>query len=89
MEDTRQLDSTYFRKLQALHKETFSKKAEVRQLSTSKNKLFILEGITTVYIGRKQGPGEGIYILRRSWTDKIGDRLFHFSAIFFCLLCCL
>nr|XP_055159386.1 regulator of G-protein signaling 22 isoform X4 [Nyctereutes procyonoides] len=28
VEDTRQLDSTYFRKLQALHKETFSKKAE-------------------------------------------------------------
>uniref|UniRef100_A0A673U9W6 Regulator of G protein signaling 22 n=1 Tax=Suricata suricatta TaxID=37032 RepID=A0A673U9W6_SURSU len=28
VEETRQLDSTYFRKLQALHKETFSKKAE-------------------------------------------------------------
>ncbi|XP_021544091.1 LOW QUALITY PROTEIN: regulator of G-protein signaling 22 [Neomonachus schauinslandi] len=28
MEETRQLDSTYFRKLQALHKETFSKKTE-------------------------------------------------------------
>ncbi|XP_049709588.1 regulator of G-protein signaling 22 isoform X13 [Elephas maximus indicus] len=27
VEETRQLDSTYFRKLQALHKETFSKKA--------------------------------------------------------------
>ncbi|XP_069847239.1 regulator of G-protein signaling 22-like isoform X3 [Dipodomys merriami] len=27
-QETRQLDSTYFRKLQALHKETFSKKAE-------------------------------------------------------------
>ncbi|XP_008981667.4 regulator of G-protein signaling 22 isoform X16 [Callithrix jacchus] len=30
VEETRQLDSTYFRKLQALHKETFSKKAEVQ-----------------------------------------------------------
>ncbi|XP_072630122.1 regulator of G-protein signaling 22 isoform X16 [Canis lupus baileyi] len=30
VEDTRQLDSTYFRKLQALHKETFSKKAEIQ-----------------------------------------------------------
>ncbi|XP_012617473.2 regulator of G-protein signaling 22 [Microcebus murinus] len=28
VEETRQLDSTYFRKLQALHKETFSKKTE-------------------------------------------------------------
>ncbi|XP_024905934.1 regulator of G-protein signaling 22 [Pteropus alecto] len=28
VEETRQLDSTYFRKLQALHKETFSKKPE-------------------------------------------------------------
>ncbi|XP_059250911.1 regulator of G-protein signaling 22 [Mustela nigripes] len=28
IEETRQLDSTYFRKLQALHKETFSKKTE-------------------------------------------------------------
>ncbi|KAK2489127.1 hypothetical protein MC885_015592 [Smutsia gigantea] len=28
VKETRQLDSTYFRKLQALHKETFSKKAE-------------------------------------------------------------
>ncbi|XP_045310041.1 regulator of G-protein signaling 22 isoform X10 [Leopardus geoffroyi] len=28
VEETRQLDSTYFRKLQALHKETFSKKSE-------------------------------------------------------------
>ncbi|KAI5170143.1 Regulator Of G-Protein Signaling 22 [Manis pentadactyla] len=28
VEETRQLDSTYFRKLQALHQETFSKKAE-------------------------------------------------------------
>ncbi|XP_077023450.1 regulator of G-protein signaling 22 isoform X4 [Tamandua tetradactyla] len=28
VEETRQLDSTYFRKLQALHKKTFSKKAE-------------------------------------------------------------
>nr|XP_055159390.1 regulator of G-protein signaling 22 isoform X8 [Nyctereutes procyonoides] len=33
VEDTRQLDSTYFRKLQALHKETFSKKAEIMNLS--------------------------------------------------------
>ncbi|ELW47425.1 Regulator of G-protein signaling 22, partial [Tupaia chinensis] len=29
VEETRQLDSAYFRKLQALHKDTFSKKAEV------------------------------------------------------------
>ncbi|XP_034867522.1 regulator of G-protein signaling 22 isoform X8 [Mirounga angustirostris] len=33
MEETRQLDSTYFRKLQALHKETFSKKTEIMNLS--------------------------------------------------------
>lgn len=59
VEETRQLDSTYFRKLQALHKETFSKKSEVRQLSTQKNKLFILERITTVYIG--MGRGGSIY----------------------------
>ncbi|XP_073749135.1 regulator of G-protein signaling 22 isoform X9 [Callorhinus ursinus] len=33
MEESRQLDSTYFRKLQALHKETFSKKTEIMNLS--------------------------------------------------------
>nr|XP_054102345.1 regulator of G-protein signaling 22 isoform X13 [Callithrix jacchus] len=39
VEETRQLDSTYFRKLQALHKETFSKKAEVMHLSGGWGKL--------------------------------------------------
>lgn len=76
IEETRQLDSTYFRKLQALHKETFSKKTEVRQLSTQKNQLFILERITAVYIGM----GQGDHILRRSYPDKVGDRQFHSSA---------
>lgn len=52
MEETRQLDSTYFRKLQALHKETFSKKAEVRQLSIYKNKLFILDRIILHVLAR-------------------------------------
>ncbi|XP_066873299.1 regulator of G-protein signaling 22 isoform X7 [Kogia breviceps] len=33
VEETRQLDSTYFRKLQALHKERVSKKAEIMHLS--------------------------------------------------------
>uniref|UniRef100_A0A8D0GFZ0 Regulator of G protein signaling 22 n=1 Tax=Sphenodon punctatus TaxID=8508 RepID=A0A8D0GFZ0_SPHPU len=40
VEETRQLDSVYFRKLQALHQESVSKKDEVRQTPTNKNKLF-------------------------------------------------
>lgn len=42
MEETRQLDSVYFRKLQALHQESGSKKDEVRQVPTNKNKLIFL-----------------------------------------------
>jgi len=40
VEETRQLDSVYFTKLQALHQESGSKKDEVRQVPTNKNKLF-------------------------------------------------
>uniref|UniRef100_A0A674HZ60 Regulator of G protein signaling 22 n=1 Tax=Terrapene triunguis TaxID=2587831 RepID=A0A674HZ60_9SAUR len=39
VEESRQLDSVYFRKLQALHQESVSKKDEVRQAPTNKNKL--------------------------------------------------
>uniref|UniRef100_A0A8C9F156 Regulator of G protein signaling 22 n=1 Tax=Pavo cristatus TaxID=9049 RepID=A0A8C9F156_PAVCR len=47
MEETRQLDSVYFRKLQALHQESISKKNEVRQVPTNKNKLiFYHRGLT-------------------------------------------
>lgn len=47
MEETRQLDSVYFRKLQALHQESASKKNEVRQVPTNKNKLiFYHRGLT-------------------------------------------
>uniref|UniRef100_A0A670KAU7 Regulator of G protein signaling 22 n=1 Tax=Podarcis muralis TaxID=64176 RepID=A0A670KAU7_PODMU len=41
VEETRQLDSVYFRKLQALHGDSISKKDEVRQAPINKNKLFI------------------------------------------------
>lgn len=40
MEESRQLDSVYFRKLQALHEVSISKKGEVRQAPINKNKLF-------------------------------------------------
>uniref|UniRef100_A0A674I2S6 Regulator of G protein signaling 22 n=1 Tax=Terrapene triunguis TaxID=2587831 RepID=A0A674I2S6_9SAUR len=47
VEESRQLDSVYFRKLQALHQESVSKKDEVRQAPTNKNKLdFYLRGLT-------------------------------------------
>lgn len=72
MEETRYLDSIYFRKLQALHKETFFKKAEVRQLSKKKPTNFILKRIATIYF---VGGGN-----RWSYTDKIGDGQFHSSA---------
>uniref|UniRef100_A0A7M4E5Y6 Regulator of G protein signaling 22 n=1 Tax=Crocodylus porosus TaxID=8502 RepID=A0A7M4E5Y6_CROPO len=43
VEETRQLDSVYFRKLQALHQESVSKKDEVREAPTSKNKLIFYQ----------------------------------------------
>uniref|UniRef100_A0A663N3K1 Regulator of G protein signaling 22 n=1 Tax=Athene cunicularia TaxID=194338 RepID=A0A663N3K1_ATHCN len=50
VEETRQLDSVYFRKLQALHQESGSKKDEVRQVPTNKNKLFLSERVNTLSI---------------------------------------
>lgn len=47
MEETQQLDSVYFRKLQALHQVSSSKKDEVRQVPTNKNKPFLYQrGLT-------------------------------------------
>lgn len=47
MDETQQLDSMYFRELQALHQESGSKKDEVRQVPTNKNKLFFYQrGLT-------------------------------------------
>lgn len=50
MEETRQLDSVYFRKLQALHQESVSKKDEVRGAPTSKNKLIFYQRGLTLYV---------------------------------------
>uniref|UniRef100_A0A8C4V7E8 Regulator of G protein signaling 22 n=1 Tax=Falco tinnunculus TaxID=100819 RepID=A0A8C4V7E8_FALTI len=56
VEETRQLDSVYFRKLQALHQESGSKKDEVRQVPTNKNKCFLSEGVNTLIHKESTGP---------------------------------
>uniref|UniRef100_A0A8C9U6C8 Regulator of G protein signaling 22 n=1 Tax=Serinus canaria TaxID=9135 RepID=A0A8C9U6C8_SERCA len=43
VEETQQLDSVYFRELQALHQVSSSKKDEVRQVPTNKNKPFLCQ----------------------------------------------
>uniref|UniRef100_A0A8C3TC97 Regulator of G protein signaling 22 n=1 Tax=Chelydra serpentina TaxID=8475 RepID=A0A8C3TC97_CHESE len=51
VEESRQLDSVYFKKLQALHQESVSKKDEVRQAPTNKNKLDFYLRVPEEYSG--------------------------------------
>ncbi|XP_007933073.2 regulator of G-protein signaling 22, partial [Orycteropus afer afer] len=66
VEETRQLDSTYFRKLQALHKETFSKKA----------------GDTTSEVGIGISPLPDVCKQTEYWNNVPAEyRHFHFNDL--------
>uniref|UniRef100_A0A8C6ISG1 Uncharacterized protein n=1 Tax=Melopsittacus undulatus TaxID=13146 RepID=A0A8C6ISG1_MELUD len=75
VEETQQLDSVYFRKLQALHQECGSKKDEVRQVPTNKNKLIFLSERVEYHQVSKELTGPNL-------SDLIQDKekLEHFWA---------
>uniref|UniRef100_A0A8D2L3N3 Regulator of G protein signaling 22 n=1 Tax=Varanus komodoensis TaxID=61221 RepID=A0A8D2L3N3_VARKO len=71
VEETRQLDSVYFRKLQAMHEERISKKSEVRGAPINKNKLFIFAYITDLLNDRLNLEQFRLFLERQSASTDL------------------